>query len=39
MLTYAAGIKPELIDTDVHAKEKLAHYARACTGSLSCMRP
>jgi len=25
------GIKPELIDVDVHAKEKLAHYARACT--------
>ena len=25
------GIKPELIDVDVHAEEKLAHYARACT--------
>ena len=25
------GIKPELIDVDVHAKDKLAHYARACT--------
>jgi len=25
------GIKPDLIDVDVHAKEKLAHYARACT--------
>ncbi|EKX44810.1 hypothetical protein GUITHDRAFT_163452 [Guillardia theta CCMP2712] len=25
------GVKEELIDLDVHAKEKLAHYARACT--------
>ena len=25
------GVKEELIDLDVHAKDKLAHYARACT--------
>lgn len=25
------GIRPNLIERDVHAKEKLAHYARACT--------
>ena len=29
--THTPGIKPELIDVDVHAPEKLAHYARACT--------
>jgi len=25
------GLRPELIGTEVHADEKLAHYARACT--------
>lgn len=27
----ALGIRPELLDTEIHPREKLAHYARACT--------
>eukprot|EP00668_Euglena_longa_P012710 GGOE01015183.1.p1 GENE.GGOE01015183.1~~GGOE01015183.1.p1 ORF type:complete len:519 (-),score=174.90 GGOE01015183.1:164-1651(-) len=30
-LISTCGLRPELVGTEVHAKEKLAHYARACT--------
>jgi glycyl-tRNA synthetase len=30
-LMETCGLRPELVGTEVHAQDKLAHYARACT--------
>jgi glycyl-tRNA synthetase len=30
-LENVVGLRPELLDWDVHEDDKLAHYARACT--------